>query len=158
MVRRRGRDIEPGFRTLFAGRFSDNAHQGRQWQLLDPEDDIAMNEDRLLPRALERARSLVEAGYVPPSRSGLPVAGDEGLHRLELWLDEQVQAGATSTHDRVVGSALARVLCGGNGLPRQVDEQELLDLEREVFLGLSGLELTQQRVAHMLRTGKPLKN
>ena len=157
MVRRQGRNIQPGFRTLLAGKFSDNAHQGKQWQLLHPEDEIIMNEDLLLQRAKECARSSI-AGYEPPGKEMLAVAGDEEREQLEQWLDGQEQKGAFTAHDRAVGSALALVLCGGEGPARACSEQDVLDLEREVFLKLCGMELTRQRIVHMLKTGKPLKN
>jgi len=53
---------------------------------------------------------------------------------------------------------VAYVLCGGDGPPRVVSEQDLLDLEREAFLTLLGTQGTQERIAHMLKTGKPLRN
>jgi len=39
-----------------------------------------------------------------------------------------------------------------------VDEQYLLDIEREVFVSLAGESLTHDRIRHMLKTGKPLRN
>ncbi len=159
MVRRQGRDIEKGFRTILAGGFSDNAYQGRQWQLLGQEDDIVLGEDRVLLRAFEQAKSLVQTGYEPPARAaGLEVAGAQGRQTLEAWLEGQVQGGFLTPHDQTVGRGLARVLCGGDGPMRAVSEQDLLDLEREVFMHLCGLERTRARMAHMLKTGKPLRN
>ena len=66
--------------------------------------------------------------------------------------------GRLSAHDVVVGERLARVLCGSSFGSRQVAEQEFLDLEREVFLELCGMTKTQERITHMLKTGKPLRN
>ena len=45
-------------------------------------------------------------------------------------------------------------------LPRQttVNEQYLLDLEREAFLKLCGERKTLERIQHTLKTGKPLRN
>ena len=62
-----------------------------------------------------------------------------------------------SEHDCVLGHQIARVLCGGER-GGKVSEQQLLDLEREAFLHLCGLEKTQARILHMLKTGKPLRN
>ena len=68
------------------------------------------------------------------------------------------EAGQASEHDVRVGRAIAYVLCGGDGPPRDVTEQDLLDLEREEFLSLLGTKETQERIAHTLKTGKPLRN
>jgi 3-hydroxyacyl-CoA dehydrogenase len=34
----------------------------------------------------------------------------------------------------------------------------MLDIERQIFLSLCGEPLTQQRLEHMMKTGKPLRN
>ena len=39
-----------------------------------------------------------------------------------------------------------------------VDEDYLLDLEREAFLSLLGERKTLERIQHTLKTGKPLRN
>ena len=68
--------------------------------------------------------------------------------------------GKISAHDETIGQKLAFVLTGGDkaGLTKSVDEQYLLDIEREAFVSLAGEELTQDRIRHMLKTGKPLRN
>jgi len=64
-----------------------------------------------------------------------------------------------SGHDRKVGRKLAWILCGGDLTGTQrVSEQYLLDLEREAFLSLLGERKTLERIRHMLKTGKPLRN
>ena len=52
------------------------------------------------------------------------------------------------------------VLSGGNkgGLMSKVDEQHVLDIERECFMSLAGEPKTQARITHFLKTGKPLRN
>lgn len=155
VVRRLGAQPAPIFATLLEGQISENAHQAGQWGFLSEEDSILLGEDQLLVRALELAGSLAP-GYAPPMPALMPVAGDAGRAQLQEWLE--AQAGSLSPHDLVVGQALARVLCGGEGAPRTVDEQELLDLEREEFLRLCATPATQARIEHMLKTGKPLKN
>ena len=86
------------------------------------------------------------------------MAGREGLGNLEYALWSAQEAGQASAHDIRVGRAAAYVLCGGDGPPRTVTEQDLLDLEREQFLMLLGTKETQARIEHMLKTGKPLRN
>ena len=59
----------------------------------------------------------------------------------------------------MVGSALARVLTGGDTSPTiKLTEQRLLDLEREQFLKLCGEEKTRERMMYMLQNNKPLRN
>ena len=155
MVRRFGPHPAPALPVLLAGQISENAHQARQWHFVDAEDPVLLNEDQVLPRAIEMAASLA-SGFTPATPALLEVAGETGVARLQ-----QVLAGISGTlspHDRVVGEALARVLCGGGGPPRAVGEQELLDLEREEFLRLCGTQATQARIEHLLKTGKALKN
>ncbi len=68
--------------------------------------------------------------------------------------------GKISDHDEKIGKKLSYVLTGGDkaGLTKKVDEQYLLDIEREVFVSLAGESLTQDRIKHMLKKGKPLRN
>ena len=61
-------------------------------------------------------------------------------------------------HEVRIAHELAYVLTGGDGPPRPVSERDILDLEREAFLRLAGTKETQERIAHTLKTGKPLRN
>ncbi len=60
----------------------------------------------------------------------------------------------------VIAEKLATIFTGGNDLPNigYVSEQKILDLEREAFLSLCGMEKSQARMQQMLMTGKPLRN
>jgi len=159
MMRRNGGDIESAFATIFAGRFSDNAFQARSWRFLDAEDEICLGgENQLLNRAVAKVQSLNAGGYSVGESVGVPVAGDLGLELIGRSMNESLEAGQISEHDAVVGRGLARVLAGGGGAEREVEESYVLDLEREVFLHLSGTELTRARIEFMLKTGKPLRN
>ena len=158
MARRGTNDIASAFETIFAGNFSENAFQAQAWGLLGAEDEIAFAEGQLLKRAVVKLRSLLAAGYCASTPDGVEVTGDEGLALLHERLDEGQAAGQLSEHDVVVGRGLARVLTGGGGARREVEERHLLNLEREVFLQLCSTERTRQRIAHMLHTGKPLRN
>lgn len=77
-----------------------------------------------------------------------------GNLRYAVWSFRE--AGQISEHDARIGLELACVLSGGEGPGREVSEWEILDLEREAFLTLLGTRKTQERIAHMLKTGKPL--
>ena len=79
------------------------------------------------------------------------------LLKLGLWTAKQ--GGYISDHDALIGTKIAEVLAGGNLThPTRVTEQYLLDLEREAFVSLCGTKATQERLAAMLKTGKPLRN
>ena len=158
MARRGASDIGSAFETIFAGNFSDNAFQAQAWGLLNAEDEIVFAEGQLLKQAVVKLCSLLAAGYCASEPDGVEVAGDEGLVLLHERLDKGRAAGQLSEHDAVVGRGLARVLTGGGGARREVEERHLLNLEREVFLHLCGTERTRQRIAQMLHTGKPLRN
>jgi 3-hydroxyacyl-CoA dehydrogenase len=69
------------------------------------------------------------------------------------------EGGWISEHDRKIGRELARILGGGDVPgPTTVSEQQMLDLERESFLRLMGERKTLERMQHILKTGKPLRN
>ena len=93
----------------------------------------------------------------PPPRT-IRALGREAIGNLYYALFAFHEAGQASDHDVRVGREIAYVLCGGDGLPRTVTEQDVLDLERDAFLRLLGMKETQERIAHMLKTGKPLRN
>ena len=64
-----------------------------------------------------------------------------------------------SEYDALVARKLANILAGGSlSAPQMVPEQYILDLEREAFVSLCGERKTQERIAHTLKTGKPLRN
>ena len=68
--------------------------------------------------------------------------------------------GKISEHDEKIGRKLAFVLSGGDraGLTKTVDEQYLLDIEREAFISLAAEPLNQERIRFMLKKGKPPRN
>jgi 3-hydroxyacyl-CoA dehydrogenase len=148
------------FENLGLAKVSTSAYEARDLRLLRPSDAITMNRDRLLHDAKSRAVALAEAGYRPPLPiTDIPAPGDSVLAALRLGIYMLRQGEYASDHDVTVATHLATILCGGNvtsGAP--VSEQYLLDLEREHFLSLCGERKSQERIAHTLKTGKPLRN
>jgi 3-hydroxyacyl-CoA dehydrogenase len=86
------------------------------------------------------------------------VGGREWLGNLDYALFSFQEAGQASAHDVRIGHEIAYVLAGGDGPPRDVTEQDIIDLEREATLKLLGTAETQARIKYMLETGKPLRN
>jgi 3-hydroxyacyl-CoA dehydrogenase len=118
------------------------------------------NAFELLHVAKQVAGALAESGYRPPLPArDVTVAGDVGTATLKMALVNMLEGRFISAHDDVIASRIADVLCGGE-IERgsQVDEQWLLDLERRHFFALAQMPRTQERIAHTLATGKPLRN
>ncbi|MDQ6705061.1 MAG: 3-hydroxyacyl-CoA dehydrogenase/enoyl-CoA hydratase family protein, partial [Acidobacteriota bacterium] len=118
-----------------------------------------MNPERLIGDAKALALSLAPR-YAPGApRSDIRVGGDDTFALLKIGIWMARQGNYITEYDTVVGEKLGYVLSGGRGTGEQtVSEQSLLDLEREAFLSLCGRAETQQRMQHMLKTGKPLRN
>jgi 3-hydroxyacyl-CoA dehydrogenase len=157
-------DLMPRIRRVFEliamARVSTSALDARQLGILRGSDHCSMNPAARIEDARQDVLALAREGYRPPvPRSDIPVLGQPGLATLKLGIHLMLRAGYISEYDAVIGRQLARVLTGGSfpGVQR-VSEQHLLELEREAFLSLCGRPETQQRIEHMLKTGKPLRN
>ena len=103
---------------------------------------------------------MAEVGFrPPPSRDAVRVVGKPGLAELQVIAYQFREAGYISEYDEYLAICLGRILCGGEIDDDQtVTEQYLLDMERETFLELCGQEKTLERLEHILKTGKPLRN
>ncbi len=158
-----GADLFPlvqwAFETIARARVSQSAHEAQEWGYLREGDGITMNPDRLIQDAKERALATVRLGYRPPVPSRIRVVGERGRSALWSMLYQLRTGDHITAYDEVVGRKLASVMAGGD-VPEGtwVSEEYLLDLEREAFLGLLGEAKTQERIRHLLRTGKPLRN
>jgi 3-hydroxyacyl-CoA dehydrogenase len=142
------------------GKVATSAQEARAWGFLRNEDSISMNKDRQIADAKQVVIDLAKEGYVQPQpRQNILALGEAGFSTLKLGLHMMKRGGYISDHDEVIGKKLARIMCGGDLNHRSfVSEQYLLDLEREAFLSLCGERRTQERIAHTLKTGKPLRN
>jgi 3-hydroxyacyl-CoA dehydrogenase len=103
---------------------------------------------------------LADSGYRPPlPPQGIKVAGDVGIATIRALLTNMRAGHFVSDHDVEVATRIATVLCGGEvERGSEVDEEWLLRLERQHFVALAQMEKTQARIAHTLKTGKPLRN
>lgn len=148
------------FENLALAKVSTSAFEARDLRLLRPSDNITMNRERLLHDAKSRALATAEAGYMAPvAVTDIPAPGDSVLAALRLGIHMMREGEYATGHNVTVATHLAEILCGGNITPGTlVSEQYLLDLERQHFLSLCGERKTQERIAHTLKTGKPLRN
>jgi 3-hydroxyacyl-CoA dehydrogenase len=127
---------------------------------LKASDVVIFHPAELLHVAKQQARAMAEAGVRPTlAPAQIPVAGNTGIATLKMLLVNMKEGGFISGHDYEISSRIADVLCGGEVEPgSMVDEKWLLDLERKHFVELARTPKTQERIEHMLKTGKPLRN
>ncbi len=122
-------------------------------------DHVCMNRRHLLESAKQDALGMSRAGYLPPRRRHFRLPGRGAYATFDMALGSMRDGHFISDHDLKIALKVAHVMTGGDTTSRNlVDEQTLLDLEREAFLSLCGEEKTQARIMHMLETGKPLRN
>jgi len=155
----RGLDLRTIFETIGYAKVSTSGANARELGLLRSEDGVSMNPERLIGDAKAAALGM-RASHAPGApRQDIPVAGEAGYALLKMGLFLAHEGGYISEYDCVVGEKLAHVLSGGRLTGEQrVPEQYLLDLEREAFLSLCGQAKTQERMQHMLKNGKALRN
>jgi len=152
--------IQASFQTIAMVTVAKSALEAVQLGFAKASDDVLFNPHELLYAAIRRARSMFEAGYRPPLiERNVTVAGRNGIATCELMLINMREGGFISAHDYQVAKAAATALCGGEvETNARVSEAWLLDVERALFVDLLKTEKTQQRIVHMLETGKPLRN
>ncbi|HEX4039379.1 MAG TPA: 3-hydroxyacyl-CoA dehydrogenase NAD-binding domain-containing protein [Acidobacteriaceae bacterium] len=148
------------FENIALAKVSASAYEARDLRILRTTDGITMNREWLLHDAKAQAVALAESGYQAPlTRTDLPAPGDSVLAALKLAIHMMREGDYATDHDVTVATHLVEVLCAGALTPgAPVSEQYLLDLEREHFLSLCGERKSQERIAHTLKTGKPLRN
>ncbi|MGI8782156.1 MAG: 3-hydroxyacyl-CoA dehydrogenase/enoyl-CoA hydratase family protein [Acidobacteriota bacterium] len=151
--------LRPVFENIAMARTSSSAEEAKKLGYLRQADGVSMNRDRLVADARQVALALTATYRPTPERPRIPVAGPRALGLFDLSGHLMNRAGFASDYDVVIARKVARILCGGDlAGPAEVDEQYLLDLEREAFLSLCGQRKTQERIQHMLKKGKPLRN
>ncbi len=159
--------LKPVFENIAMAKVSTSGEEARELGYLRRADLIGMNRDRLVADAKETALALVRAGYRPlaatpaegAANTQIRVLGEPFLAGAKLAVHMLLRGEYVSEYDAVVARKLAHVLAGGAlSAPQWVSEQYILDLEREAFVSLCGERKTQERIAHTLKTGKPLRN
>ncbi|MGI0489712.1 3-hydroxyacyl-CoA dehydrogenase NAD-binding domain-containing protein [Pantanalinema rosaneae CENA516] len=147
------------FETIGTAKVSNSAQEGIELGFLPPTTKIVMNPDRRLYAAKQAVICLDHLGYTPPPHNPIPVLGQPARAALELMAYVMHQGGYISDYDRSLANRLAYVLTGGDlTAPASVDDDYILGLERDNFLPLVDSPKTQERILHMLKTKKPLRN
>jgi 3-hydroxyacyl-CoA dehydrogenase len=147
------------FLTIGTAKVATSAEEAREIGFLGRADGISLNRDFLLSDAKARVLGMASSGFRPPRPTHFRLPGRSGAATVDMMLYDMQVNNQISEYDRHIGQKLAHVITGGDvSAFSPVSEQHLLDLEREAFLSLCGEERTQDRIAAMLETGKPLRN
>jgi len=152
--------LENRFKQVAMGQVSGSAMEARAMGYLRESDAIVMHEHELLHAAHGEISALNAAGYrAPLPGRRIPAAGDVGIATLKMLLVNMLEGHFISEHDFEISERIADTLCGG-AIDRgtSVDVDWLYSLERKHFVALTQMKPTQERIVHMLKTGKPLRN
>ena len=151
--------VQAAFKNIGMAEVAKSAEEARDIGYLRPTDGVTLDPDALIADAKKVALGLARSNYKPPRRRTFKLPGASGRGAIEAFLYSMHEGGFITDHDLTVAGKVAWVMTGGD-IPSGtwVDEQHILDLEREGFLSLCGEEKTLARIQHMLTKGKPLRN
>ncbi|RKN81635.1 3-hydroxyacyl-CoA dehydrogenase/enoyl-CoA hydratase family protein [Ulvibacterium marinum] len=153
--------LQEYFLTIGMAKVSTSAYEAYDLGVLQKGKDIVVvNKDRQIATAKAYAQLMAERGYTKPiPRKDVKVLGKQALGMFLVGTDSMEAGHYISEHDKKIANKLAYVMAGGDlSEASYVTEQYLLDLEREAFLSLCTERKTLERIQHMLKTGKPLRN
>jgi len=153
--------LQEYFLTIGMAKVATSAYEAYDLGILQKgKDVVVVNKDRQIAEAKKHALLLAEAGYTQPvKRKDIKVLGKQALGMFLVGTDSMEAGKYISEHDKKIANKLAYVMAGGDlSEPTLVNEQYLLDLEREAFLSLCTERKTLERIQFMLTKGKPLRN
>ncbi len=149
----------PVFSNIAMAKVSTSAAEAVTNGFLGPNDRIVFNRDFLIAEAKKEVLRMVEDGYTPPLKTQFPVLGDAAQGPIAAYLMNMTKGGFVSAYDAFLAKRVAFVVSGGDvGTGTPVDEETILTLEKETFVDNLKQEKTMQRIKHLLKTGKPLRN
>ncbi len=152
--------MRDAFMNIAMGKVATSAYEAYDMGILEKHKDIVVvNKNRQIAEAKKVAKLMAEQGYTQPIQQTVKVLGKEALGMFYVGTDQMLTGNYISEHDKKIADKLAYVMVGGNlSEPTVVNEQYLLNLEREAFLQLCGERKTLERIQYMLQNGKPLRN
>ncbi len=147
------------FKNIALAKVATSADEAKAFGFFRPTDGVSFDRARQLHEAKQRAIGLAGSGYHPPTPRSYKLPGESGVATLQMMVNTLMAGGYASEHDGKIAMKLANVLCGGAaGGAGPVDEDRMLELEREAFLSLCGEPKSQERMQYMLMNQKPLRN
>lgn len=153
--------LQERFTTIATAKVATSGFEAFEIGVLHHDkDEVVVNQARLIAEAKRKVIELYDEGYtMPVERDDILVLGRTALGTLYAGIEAFGVSNFATEHDQKIARKLAFVMAGGDlSEPTRVSEQYLLDLEREAFLSLLGERKTLERIQHILKTGKPLRN
>lgn len=146
------------FETIAKAQVSKSAFEAKQMLFLSNGDGITMNRERLLTDAKAKALALLQ-NYKAPQPFEYRLPGKAGKIMLSMGVQGLLLLRKISAYDAEIADYLAEVLSGGDcNFADMLDEDRMSALELEYFLRLVKQPATLERLEHLLKTGKPLRN
>jgi 3-hydroxyacyl-CoA dehydrogenase len=163
LARRHDTDVTPflfkNFQQIGMAKVSMGAAELRDMGYLRAGDSISMDIDRLIADAKQKVLALA-VNYRPQRPAeNIPAPGRSIAASIKSQLWNMQMGGFVTKYEAEMGGVIADVISGGDvpaGTP--ISEDFLLQLEREAFMKLCGNKKTVERIQHMLKKGKPLRN
>lgn len=151
--------FEKAFETIALAKISTSAAEAKALGYLRESDSIRMNPAHLLHDAKQAALSMIAEGYRAPAPQLVTAMGKSLYANLLVGIYQMREAGRITEYEEKLGKKLAHIMAGGDfSSPQRAPERHFLDLEREAFLSLVGERKTQERMQHLLKRGRPLRN
>ncbi len=148
------------FINVAMAKVATSAHEAYDLGFLkEYKDIVVVSKDRQIATAKRHAILMLEDGYTQPAPKKALVYGQQALGMFLVGTDSLEKGRYASEHDKKIANKLGYVMAGGDlSEPTYVSEQYLLNIEREAIMSLFGERKTLERIEHMLKTGKPLRN
>ncbi len=151
--------VKGGWEAITMAKVSTSAHDAMHKKYLRSDDRIVMNLDYLIDEGKKEVLHLYDSGFRPNLKRDIAVTGSTGRAVLQNVVSFMREGGYISEYDGYLANKVAYILTGGDVVPgAMMSEDMILDLEREAFISLCGEKKTQERIEHMLKKGKPLRN
>ncbi|MCG6894883.1 MAG: 3-hydroxyacyl-CoA dehydrogenase/enoyl-CoA hydratase family protein [Desulfobacteraceae bacterium] len=154
-----GKLFLPCFMNIALAKVSSSAAEARANGFLGPQDRIVFNRDHLIGEAKREVLRMASDGYAPPVKRDIRVFGQSAQGMVNSELHNMKSGGFVTEHDVFLAKRIATVLSGGEvRTGSRIDEEVILRLERRAFMDFLREEKSQERIRHMMETGKPLRN
>ncbi len=151
--------LTASFENAAMAKVSASAHEAIKMDYLKSDDLIVANVYELLAQAQAQVKAMRYAGYRPPFKTLIPVAGRSVAATVRGQLVNMQEGGFISEHDCFIAKKIIDVMTGGDvEAGTLVSEEWLLKLERQAFVELIAHPKSIERVMGLLQDGKPVRN